>query len=509
MKKTARLVILFLCWGTLPAEGVVPSALAVAAEPAAIDYTTQIAPVFAKYCNGCHNADDAEGELVLDGYAAVLKGGAEGAVVVPGNVAESRLIALVTADDDTRMPPEDNEPPTAEEIDLLRRWVESGAAGPVGDAPSPSLPPLPDVRPRGVRPQPIASLAFSTTGEAIAAGQFGEVRIVSAANRATLRELDGLSGNVTSLEFADAGRLLVAGGGEPGLFGEVVVWNTADWSELRRFRGHRDNVYAARVSPDGKLLATAGYGHDVIIWDFASGEQLRTLSGHSGAVFDLAFHPNGRMLVSASADRTAKLWDVQTGERLDTFGQALKELYALALTPDGSTLVTGGVDNRIRVYRISETGVEGTNPLLISRFAHEGAIVRLVYSADGKSLASSAEDRTIKIWDTAEMKERQLLEVQSDVAPALTFSPDGKQLAVGRLDGSLVVYNSESGARVPPAQPELAGVWPRGIAPGATARFRLRGKNLVDVTGVELSSDRLTARILETADDNSAAAADG
>jgi dipeptidyl aminopeptidase/acylaminoacyl peptidase len=469
-------------------------------EPAVIDYATQIAPIFATYCNGCHNADDAEGKLVLEQYATLLMGSENGPVITPGNIEASRLIAVLTAEDDSRMPPEDNEPPTAGEIDLLGQWIAAGAAGPEGEAPAPTLPPLPDIQPRRAVAQPVGAAAYSPSGETLAVAGFGEVRIVSAANRATLTTLGGLWGNVTSLEFADEGRLLVAGGGEPGLFGEVVVWDTGAWSEVRRVRGHRDSLYAARVSPDGKLLATAGYDRDIIVWDFATGEPLRTLSGHSGAVFDLAFHPGGRMLASASADRTAKLWDVTSGARLDTFGQALKELYSLAFSPDGHALVTGGVDNRIRVYEISESGTEGTSPLKLSRFAHEGAIVRLVYSADGKTLASSAEDRTVKVWDTAETIERRLLEPQSDVAPALVFSPDGKQLAVGRLDGGLVVYNSESGAAVPPAKPELTTVWPAGISPGATVRLHLGGKNLVDVSALELSNDKLTARVFVASD---------
>src|SRR5204863_992279 len=141
----------------------------------------------------------------------------------------------------------------------------------------------------------------------------------------------------------------------------------------------------------------------------ADGKELRNLSGHNDAVYDLAFRPDGKILASASGDRTVKLWDVSTGERLDTLGQSLKELYTVAFSPDGRRVAAGGVDNRIRVWEISEKAAETTNPLLMARFAHEGGILKLVYSADGKLILSSASDRTVKLWNAADVQEKLVI----------------------------------------------------------------------------------------------------
>ncbi len=109
---------------------------------------------------------------------------------------------------------------------------------------------------------------------------------------------------------------------------------------------------------------------------------------------------------------------------------------------------------------------ENTNPILYSRFAHEGAVVKLVYSLDGKTLVSTGEDRSVKIWDAEPMVERRDLERQSDWAGGLAISPDGKQLAVGRLDGSLTFYDLATGNVIPPPPPPkplLANLSIRGV----------------------------------------------
>ncbi len=198
-----------------------------------------------------------------------------------------------------------------------------------------------------------------------------------------------------------------------------------------------------------------------------------------------------------------KLWNVASGERLDTFGQPLKEVYAVAFSPDGKRVAAGGVDNRIRVWQISPEGKENTNPIVYSRFAHEGAVVKLVYSADGKTMVSAGEDRTVKVWDAEKMSEKFELERQSDWAPALAISPDGKTIAVGRLDGSLAFYDAADGKAVPappPAKPELTALSIRGVQSGVASRILVTGKHLAEVTAIKTNHEKLAAKIVSIAD---------
>ena len=254
-------------------------------------------------------------------------------------------------------------------------------------------------------------------------------------------------------------------------------------------------------APTAAILATASYDQQIKLWDAGSGEALRNLSGHNDAVYELAFRPDGKVLASASGDRTVKLWNVADGTRLDTLGQPLKEQYAVAFSPDGQRVAAGGVDNRIRVWRVSADAKENTNPILYARFAHEGPVVKIVFSADGKTLVSAGEDRTVKIWDAATMVERRELERQSDWASALAISPDGKAIAVGRLDGSLAFYDAgqrRGHSRAATAEARAGrAVDPRDTDSVAPSRIKLTGKHLADVTAVKTSHEKLAARIVE------------
>ena len=396
------------------------------------DYAREIAPLFRKYCLGCHNAQEAQGGLVLESHAQALHGGEHGAIVVAGNAAKSRLILVLEKRIEPAMPPEGNKGPSTAEIAVLKDWIEAGARGPKTNSPTVSEIVTPKIEPLGKPRNPIAALAYSPDGRWIAAARYGRIEVLSASERAAgpsgktatrrtaaVKTLSGLSGNVNAVGFSADGRLLFAAAGEAGLFGELTLWNTADWTRQRTLRGHRDALLAAAMSSDGKLLATGSYDQAIRLWDAGTGKELRLLKGHNGPVFDVAFDPTGRLLASASGDRTVKLWDVASGERLDTFSQPTKDQYAVVFSPDGQHVIAGGVDSRIRVWRISASAKEGTNELVESLFAHDGPIVRLAVSRDGRWIASSSEDRTIKIWDAARFTQVQKLADQSDWTTAL------------------------------------------------------------------------------------------
>lgn len=103
----------------------------VAADPGAepLVFKDAVMPVLKRECVECHGPDKAKGGLRLDSLAAIVKGGDDGPVVVPGRGASSELVKrlLLPASDDDHMPPAEKPQSTPAEIDLLRWWIDRGA----------------------------------------------------------------------------------------------------------------------------------------------------------------------------------------------------------------------------------------------------------------------------------------------------------------------------------------------------------------------------------------------
>jgi hypothetical protein len=102
-----------------------------------VDYLKQIRPILRARCIACHAALKQEGGLRLDTAALAIKGGDSGSVIVPGDVAKSKIVDRVSAADVAeRMPPEsEGTPLSAEQISLLRSWIAAGAAAPADEQP--------------------------------------------------------------------------------------------------------------------------------------------------------------------------------------------------------------------------------------------------------------------------------------------------------------------------------------------------------------------------------------
>ena len=85
---------------------------------------SDVLPLLKARCLKCHSPLKAKGKLNLSSPRSLARGGSNGAVIVPGNLDESTLWDLVSNDE---MPPKPEEPLSADEKALLRRWIEQGA----------------------------------------------------------------------------------------------------------------------------------------------------------------------------------------------------------------------------------------------------------------------------------------------------------------------------------------------------------------------------------------------
>jgi hypothetical protein len=97
---------------------------------AASAYEEVVAPILNARCTECHGAQKQKGKLALHTWDALIKGSEGDPVIVANKPGESLLLQRLRlpGDDDEHMPPADKPQPSAEEIELLARWVEQGAS---------------------------------------------------------------------------------------------------------------------------------------------------------------------------------------------------------------------------------------------------------------------------------------------------------------------------------------------------------------------------------------------
>jgi hypothetical protein len=104
---------------------------AAAADDGAEFFEAKVRPLLADHCYPCHAGDKARGGLLLDSAETLRKGGDSGPSLVPGKPDESLLVRAIRREDDVAaMPPEEDEPLSADEVAILVEWVRRGAPDP-------------------------------------------------------------------------------------------------------------------------------------------------------------------------------------------------------------------------------------------------------------------------------------------------------------------------------------------------------------------------------------------
>lgn len=272
-----------------------------------------------------------------------------------------------------------------------------------------------------------------------------------------LIELKGHNGSVSRIAYLPGGKLLVSVGRDR----TVRIWDLAAKKESQIVKDLPQDAKALAVG-DGKIFVgtgkwnkdlkiavdpkdvkdkkdakegpKGGWEGEIRILDLA-GKTIGSLKGHSETIESLSLSKDGKIIASASEDATAKLWDIAGMKEGIGFKGHTKPILAVALSPDGKKAATASDDGSVKIWDI----------------------------ADGKDLAT-IKSEVVETKVDPKTKKEDKKTVPGRAFTSLAFSPDGKTLVAGNLDGEIRFIDVDAGKDVA-SQKAHGGVWAIAFSP--------------------------------------------
>ncbi len=341
----------------------------------------------------------------------------------------------------------------------------------------------------------VRAVSFSPDGSTFAtASKDGTVKLwdLASGNATTI---SGHSAAIFGVDFTPDGTTLASY--SSSLQGKVEIWDVATGRLVATLGEHRCSpVETLAISPDGTTLATGSQDRNVRLWDLDTRTNFATLE-HDDKVWMVSFSPDGTILASSEGGGTVSLWSVRKEQKIREFSEVSEGVTAMVFSPDGTTLALGLANGEIRIWDVA-TGAtignfKGTSSPIFSR----ARIVSLAFSQDGTALSSGSYDGTVMEWDlatgrpsvTLEGKLGQCgafspdgtifattwarwvrlfdmstgdiiatLEGHNDAIFSVVFSPDGRTLASGSRDGTILMWDLQRLHSAPHILKQVSGI---------------------------------------------------
>jgi WD40 repeat protein len=311
---------------------------------------------------------------------------------------------------------------------------------------------------------PIGSIAFASTGEHVATAASRAGTYISDSKKLKTEQVfKEMLDTDYAVAFSPDGKQMAAGSSK-----QTVIYNSESGAVIKKLM---TPGYALTFTPKGALLIAgvsygvtpyspgefvAGeplpgaasvltlnsegnalfglYGNTVTYWDLEKSAIVRTIN--VGDYSTLICGPSTSVVVPAT---TTTLWDATTGKQIGPLDDHKGGIVAWAWGPTGKTLALTAADKNIRVY-------EPASAKLLRTLAAPAAVSALAVSVDGK-VAASIATKKIVLWPATGDQPSHTLEGFSKPVTAMAWTRDGRLLATA-IDKEIGVWSAETGKQV-------------------------------------------------------------
>ena len=280
--------------------------------------------------------------------------------------------------------------------------------------------------------------------------------------------------------------------------GNINVWDASTEVVSVRLVGHRSQIRSIDYGDENGCLVTGSQDNTIRVWDFLSGELEKVLHGHTrelrfvslsngqhriastggddtlrfwnltdnvsvagrekfGWSRTVCWHPSSKFLYSANPDTYGLLWNVANYEIIDRLNGITKKHHTAAWNSDGSRLVTCGVYGIVEIWDTSclnelsaarLDSISTADILPLDSWDLETQILDVSWSPDGKRLAITDVDGKLRIWKIADGHHEPDFETTLGVnLHCAEWSGDSKYLVTGDQFGTLTIFDATSYAK--------------------------------------------------------------
>jgi len=271
---------------------------------------------------------------------------------------------------------------------------------------------------------------------------------------ARVRRLPEEAGYLTALLAGPHGRLVSVG--------EHMTY-AIDGDTLEVVRSYRAGAVTTALSSDGNTLALGDEDGRIRILELASG-RTQPLSGRQqGVVLSAAFSPDGRTLATGAEGGEVTVWNLEGRRQLETLRGHTDDVADMRFSLDGRTLYTAGVEGNAIAWDVSGARRLGARfPTGLVAIPQDRFPPAFSIRPDGREIAVARLDGNVDLIDAQTLRTRRTFRTFGRaralppprpphlLATAIDYSPDGAHLAVAGERGLIGVFDARTGTRIGP-----------------------------------------------------------